>query len=356
MIERLDIQTVTETFARIAFTLSAPAFVKATLRSPAGEQTFRTVEEEAVGRMEFPSLAPDTEYGLDLEAGGSVMRMALRTLPPPQGPCTALFAVIGDPHVSMSAEMRRGRLFPESAGILREIVNDLLPRRPDFVLVPGDVTNVGAEEEFRLAREIFARMECPVLTVAGDHDFMDAPHRFEKHLGPLRWTHHVAGFHILGCHTAPRSPGLLGPEGVAHLRAELRSSGEPVILLSHMQLIPDTYIVDEDRSIEDSAAFEREVLPLLPPNSIAYVGHKNVPAQLRRGNLLQLNVPQPVQYPCGYLLVRRHENGLYHGFQPIFSELLNDASRRMGNALKDAKWHDTYRRGSGYAQWNFLGW
>ena len=352
LIDRVDIQTVTEEMVRVAFTLARPERVKVTLRATAQEATARTVEVEVVGRVEVRGLAPDTDYQVIVEAGDATHRAGvIHTPPAPQGPCRARFAVLGDPHISLKPEICAGRLFPESTALLREILHELAPQRPEFLLMAGDVTNKGTEEEYRRARELLAAAPFPVLAVAGDHDCLEDPRRFAEYLGPLRWSRSAAGFRVIGCHTGAH---VLGAEGLAHLRSALAGAGSPVLLLSHMQFLPDDYIIDADRAIEDAAPFERDILPALPPGSIAYIGHKNVAAQCRRGNLLQLNVPQPVQYSCGYLFVRCHDNGLYHQFQPIFSEILNDVSRRMGNALPERNWHDDYRRGRGCEQWNFL--
>lgn len=157
---------------------------------------------------------------------------------------------------------------------------------------------------------------------------------------------------VIGCDTSSRS---LRREGVAHLSTALRgASGRPVLILSHTQLIPDGYIVDADKVAQDHADYVGQVVPLIPAGSVAYIGHKNVPAHHRAGGLLQVNVPQTVQYPCGWLLVRRYANGFYHTFRPIFSEGLNDLSRRASNARGTPKWTESYRRGTSPELWNFV--
>jgi Icc protein len=46
----------------------------------------------------------------------------------------------------------------------------LLPNRPDAVLVSGDLTDDGAEEGYRLAREMLAQFEVPLHVIPGNHD------------------------------------------------------------------------------------------------------------------------------------------------------------------------------------------
>jgi 3',5'-cyclic-AMP phosphodiesterase len=45
-----------------------------------------------------------------------------------------------------------------------------LPNRPDAVLVSGDLTDDGAEEGYRVAKEILLRLEVPLHVLPGNHD------------------------------------------------------------------------------------------------------------------------------------------------------------------------------------------
>jgi Icc protein len=46
----------------------------------------------------------------------------------------------------------------------------VLPNRPDAVLVSGDLTDDGAEDGYRVARELLERMEAPLHVLPGNHD------------------------------------------------------------------------------------------------------------------------------------------------------------------------------------------
>ncbi len=351
MIQRLDIQTVTENSLTAAFTLDRSCPVTALLRD-ARNETALSSGPERTGRFHFRDLASDTDYTLRLVARENVLRvMHMRTLSTPEGALSAKFAVIADPHVSTRVGLYKGRLFAESVAVLREIVREINRERVDFTLVPGDVTDQGLPEEFALASAALAELTCPCLVVPGDHDVLLDATLFEKTFGVAQWAKRLHGLDIIGCNTAQYS---LGPDGFRHIHESLNAATGRVIMISHTQLLPDEYIVDEDRVIRDWRLFEERALPTIPRGTIAYVGHKNVPSQLRRGNFFQLNAPQPVQYPCGYLMVRCYENGIYHNFRPIFSEALNDVSREMSNARSIPKWEESYRRGSSHELWNFV--
>ena len=352
MIERVDIQTVTATEVVLSYTLAKAARVRVTAHNELRDVAVETVESEVVGRVLLKDLLPDTRYEIRLAVHGQEFDVTtLHTTPTPHGPLHWAFAVVADPHITTNPEMRNGRLFPESAVILREIVRQLNKEALDFVLIPGDLTDMGAVEELWLADEILSDLNCPVMIVPGDHERLTLPDSYESRFGPGRWSIRRDGLHIIGCDTSAKH---LGKEGINHLRCELESESCRKIIISHLQLVPDEYIVDEDRVIEDWRDFEREVVPAVPEDTLAYVGHKNVPSHVSIGNLLQINTPQPLQYPCGYMIVRCYDNGIYHHVRPIFSEILNDVSRRLGNALDNPRWEESYRRGKSHDLWNFV--
>ena len=92
--------------------------------------------------------------------------------------------------------------------------------------------------------------------------------------------------------------------------------------------------------------------------ALLYAGHQNVPTKAGMKSAVQLNLPQPVQFPCGYVLVRQYENGCYHTFRPIQSVVLNDHSRVASNMAADdyeePQWRDEYRMGRDVTECNFV--
>src|SRR5215213_7867925 len=45
-----------------------------------------------------------------------------------------------------------------------------LPNRPGAVVVTGDLTDDGAEENYRIARELLERLDAPLHVLPGNHD------------------------------------------------------------------------------------------------------------------------------------------------------------------------------------------
>lgn len=353
LVERFEVQSVTEESVTVAVTLRRAAEVMLSASGPEGGRTEFCIGCDGIARGTLTGLHAGTRYTIEMFVEGApVHGIVVRTLPVPQGAVLASFAILADTHLSARPAVWHGRLFPEATVILRDVLREMAGLGLDFILVAGDVTDQGLPEEYAMARRALAEASCPVLAVPGDHDVKHGLGRFEASFGPGRWVREIAGMTVVGCNTSSRS---LHREGAGHLSAALRSaSGKPVLIVSHTQLVPDGYIVDADKVAQDHADYAEQVVPLIPAGSLAYIGHKNVPAHHRAGGLLQLNVPQTVQYPCGWLLVRRYANGFYHTFRPIFSEALNDLSRRASNARGAHKWTEAYRRGGGPELWNFV--
>lgn len=359
MPERFEIQSVSEDEIVAAFTLVRAELVKAVARSHDHEVVYESRESGRVGRVTLQPLRPNTDYSVSLSVPGEETGVhVVRTLPQPRGAQRAEFAVIADPHLTIGHENKHGRLFMESEAILRQLVADVNRRKIDFVLMPGDVTHNGSAEEMALAGSILEVLECSLFVTPGDHDMDGGKRHIYDTFGPGQWVKRLKGFTVIGCDMVDpgtgRSDFCLGPKGIDHVVSALASAEGIVILLCHRQFNPDDYIRGKASAIADHELFAKRALPKLAGPAIAYVGHKNLPARHRRENLLQLNVPQPVQYPCGFLRVRCFENGLYHNYVPLFSEVLNDASRVTANAFGADSCSESYRRGRGHHVWNFV--
>ena len=56
------------------------------------------------------------------------------------------------------------------ARVVEGLTDDLTAQRPDLVVVSGDFTQVGSEQEFRAARTFLDTLNTPVFAVPGNHD------------------------------------------------------------------------------------------------------------------------------------------------------------------------------------------
>jgi len=354
-----NVALISRSWDSATLSFSLPCMSRLTVESilPAKQLLAQTSEESTIGRVALQDLLPDTAYVIRVQWRGGSREFHFSTLPAPVGRQLSAFAAMADPHVSLKPENRKGRLFVESLSILRGLISEFNRAHLDFVLVAGDLTNMGTAEEYDAAAGVLGELACPCLAVPGDHDLQgDGLFRWTAKLGPTSWCREIKGLRLFGLNTAR---GILEEEDRALL--ERRSTtGPPVqILVSHAQIIPDDYIrFGKEKGLKNFAQHQTFLRRLFRGPALIYVGHQNVPSLARMENALQLNLPQPVQFPCGYVLVRQYKNGFYHTFQPIQSPILDEYSRIASNMAADhcgePQWRDTYRAGKRLNETNFL--
>ncbi len=109
--------------------------------------------------------------------------------PEPSSYPAARFAVVADPHLfdvssslpgpAWDRELGSGmKLLAESAEILAECFGEVGALKPDFILIPGDLTKDGERASHLLMARALSEMESsgiPVLVVPGNHDILN-PH------------------------------------------------------------------------------------------------------------------------------------------------------------------------------------
>ncbi|MGV1047760.1 MAG: phosphodiesterase [Solirubrobacterales bacterium] len=147
-----------------------------------------------------------------------------------------ILAQLSDPHVGASWEG------VDPLARLRAAVGAVLaqPTPVDAVLVSGDLSDSGDDEDYRLVREQLERFAVPVHVLAGNHDDRAALRRafavpgegaapvdYAVEAGPLRLL-------VLDSTVPGQDPGGFEPEQLRWLDAELGRDGErPAILAMH---------------------------------------------------------------------------------------------------------------------------
>jgi len=115
-----------------------------------------------------------------------------------------------------------------------------LPNRPDAVLVSGDLTDDGAENGYRVARELLEQIEAPLHVLPGNHDDRGRlrtafglpdrgaePVRYSADVGELRLV-------VFDSNVPGQDPGRYDPEQLRWLDAELGAEpGRPTLLALH---------------------------------------------------------------------------------------------------------------------------
>jgi predicted phosphodiesterase len=105
------------------------------------------------------------------------------------------FVHISDAHVNVSSS---GRFREEGVRDLRRVVAAIRVIKPAFVIVTGDVTELGDEASLARYRSEIDRGGVPVYTVQGNHDRPRDPGVFNRIVGPTHPAFDVEGLRFVG--------------------------------------------------------------------------------------------------------------------------------------------------------------
>lgn len=146
------------------------------------------------------------------------------------------FALVTDTHVGGST----------GAADLRRTVQDLNHLEGiDFVILSGDVTEFGSDEELRLAKQILDSLHLPLHILPGNHDSNwseSGANSFRKIFGAESFFFQHKGFLFLGNASGPNvrmSPGQVPREHVVYMDSIFAAHpdlGTPVIFINHYPL------------------------------------------------------------------------------------------------------------------------
>ncbi len=153
-----------------------------------------------------------------------------------------LIAQVSDLHIRPAGALAYGVVATNS---LAERAIDALLRLtppPDAVLLTGDATDCGLDEEYDILRGLLARLPCPVFAIPGNHDRRETMRRafqrdgYLKQQGPLNFAADVGDARLIGLDSLVEGAdhGELSGETLAFLSAELaRDPGRPAIVALH---------------------------------------------------------------------------------------------------------------------------
>lgn len=338
----------------LAYAFPRPGFAEVEAEAASGEvRGWRSQEASGCGRLRLDGLQPACAYQVRVRCGGQSASCELTTLPAPRGALLGEVWLVADPHVSLKPENRKGRFFVESAALLREVVLAANAASPDLVLLPGDITNHGTAAEYGLTREILSALRCRTMLLPGNHDYAGADGRrlWNEHFGDEEREVDLGYVLVAGIDTGS---GELPAGEAERLQRLLAGSGRrPLLLGTHYQLYPSPCINHGKNAFAVANADEHVALLsalAARPNGMIYAGHQNIPALAVFSGVWQFNLPQPVQYPCGWVRARFYAEGVWHTFVPIASEILRQASRRDGDLAalfyEEPQWLGGYREGN----------
>lgn len=180
-----------------------------------------------------------------------------------------LIAQISDLHIRPLGQLAYGvsetNLYAEKAihALLR------LDPQPDCVIVTGDVTDCGLDEEYAIAAELLARLPMPVYAIPGNHDRREPFRRafasagYLPATGPLNFSVRCGAVRIIGLDSMVpgESHGALAPETIAWLKTTLAEDrhAPTLVMLHHPPFDTGIGHMDRVRLFEGADALERVI-------------------------------------------------------------------------------------------------
>lgn len=210
-----------------------------------------------------------------------------------------LIAQISDMHVLGEGWVAFGSI--DTNGALSRAVaaiNAMVPR-PDAVLVTGDMTNDGTEDQYPALRDRLDALTVPYFPILGNHDgreaaratFADLP--FVPKEGDFCYRVDLGGISIvaLDSHVPGAAGGEIGKSQLAWLDAELTDIGDlpSIVMLHHPPF--ETGIAFMDGSVLDDSAALAEVIARYPTVERVLCGHLHRPIQKRFAGTIAMTAP-----------------------------------------------------------------
>jgi len=242
-------------------------------------------------------------------------------LPLPEG---RRFAILTDIHIGS-----RGR-----DALARQAVADINAIAPEFVVVPGDITEDGEPQQFHDVKAILDELECPYYVVPGNHDAIQRSTRqptgvefFKDAFGfePVDQVVECGDLQValvdstdptaspfpdwdvskgeFGGEAAGVDSGALRP-GQAEALASRLDSKRPVLVVQHHELHPFPGFPPVKFALREEDA-EAELQALKDHNLVGVVAghtHRSARLQVGDGSVTQLELPSLKDWPYAYAI------------------------------------------------------
>ena len=176
---------------------------------------------------------------------------------------------ISDPHIVPHGQLAYGQVDTAAAlahGV--ETINRILPDigPVDMVVVAGDLTDFGTEEEYQRFRKILEPLDVPYRAVPGNHDnvntmracFSDQPWMPSE--GPINWAMEFDDLALIGLDSSvpDHAHGHLGETTLSFLARTLEAQdGKAAIVMMHHPPVITGIEKMDIQNLRDSAGLER---------------------------------------------------------------------------------------------------
>ncbi|MEM0924122.1 MAG: phosphodiesterase [Pseudomonadota bacterium] len=197
-----------------------------------------------------------------------------------------LLAQITDLHMRRDAAPLSGVLVtrPYTAAAV-EAVN---AEAPDAVIVTGDLTDIGAAEDYALLRAELDRLVAPYFVIPGNHDRREVlraafhDHTYLPKEGPLQWVVEHFPLRLIGLDTVVpgHGHGEISADSLAWLDARLAEDRRPTLVALHHPPFPTGILAMDKIMCLNGAEIERVIAKHSHVERVI-AGHHHRPVQIR---------------------------------------------------------------------------
>ena len=153
-----------------------------------------------------------------------------------------IFAQLTDIHIKAGGKYAYNCV--DTLSHLRRAVDHLNSFTPrlDFVVISGDLVDLGRADEYDLFKQEISRLDLPFYVIPGNHDHRDvmreafADHEYLTKSGPLQFSFEQSGLRLIGLDTTlpGKSDGHFEADKQAWLREELEAhKDQPMLIFMH---------------------------------------------------------------------------------------------------------------------------
>ncbi|MBP6900582.1 MAG: phosphodiesterase [Burkholderiaceae bacterium] len=177
-----------------------------------------------------------------------------------------LIAQLSDLHIRPRGQLYKGLV--DSNAMFAQAIAHLhgLDRRPDLVLISGDLVDEGDVDEYTMLAELLQPLQLPLLLMPGNHDSRDAlrqafaGHHYLPAHGPLHWCddRHALRIVALDSCVPGQHHGHIDAQGLDWLARTLAADRHKptLVLLHHPPLVSGIAYLDEYRCFGEQALAE----------------------------------------------------------------------------------------------------
>jgi len=217
-------------------------------------------------------------------------------------PNTLTFVQITDLHIRKPGQLAYGKV--DTTAFLRTTINSVLAlrQRPAAVVVTGDLTDFGRQEEYEALRALLAPLTMPVYLMPGNHDerhnlrAVFADHDYLGTDGFVQYHARIGPLHLLALDSSEpgHSHGRLCETRLSWLDGQLaKLQGEPVVIAMHHPPFRTLIGHMDNIGLTEGTAGLESLLCKHPNVERVLCGHLHRAIDVRFGGTLASTCPGP---------------------------------------------------------------